>query len=181
MTLSKAGVDLSGTLTSFSFVDFPESMPPKFSFENRSDVTSEWQMHRALHLHLDPPGFVLHTHSLWTVAASIKVREYLPLMHYYQIHLGSDPVHVVGWHIPGSHDLADEVDQIAQSSASRVFLLRNHGCLIGASSIDELLIRAVVLEEACRLFCMTHQPNPARFTIPRDDVPKIRKLLDLSE
>lgn len=175
VVLTKTGVNLSGTLRVSDFVVIEE--PSLKAYEECDEVTSEWRLHRALRLRPDPPAFVLHSHCPSAVAVStLRHQAPLPFLHYYQVALGPN-VRTIPWYLPGSEILAREVEKAAAAD-EQVILLSNHGCVIAAGGLNQLLVRAVVLDDVCKLYLEVAKLGP--YCIPEKDRGEIEALLGIS-
>jgi ribulose-5-phosphate 4-epimerase/fuculose-1-phosphate aldolase len=98
---------------------------------------------------------IVHVHALHCVAvsclATLDPDDALPpLTAYYLMRLGA--VGLVGFHPPGSPDLAVEVS--AAAVRRRALLLANHGAIIAARSLDDALADTEELEQAAALHLM---------------------------
>lgn len=118
-------------------------------------ATTELSLHRAI-LAVAPAEVrvVAHLHSPWLVAASCLALHELPVLHYHQALLGSKPTPVVGYATPGSDALANAAAAALEADA-RALVLGNHGGVVVGATAPEVLARAEVLEDACRLTVLT--------------------------
>jgi L-fuculose-phosphate aldolase len=109
--------------------------------------SSEWMLHRSIYRRTNAKAIV-HTHSIAAVAVSTLVDE-LPAIHYY-ISRFADSVPVAPYATFGTLELAELVGDAAERSTG--VLMRNHGAVVYANSLDVALERAATLEWLCDLW-----------------------------
>jgi L-fuculose-phosphate aldolase len=109
-----------------------------------SEPTSEAALHRAVYAATDARA-VVHTHSHFATVLGTLVDE-LPAVHYGLTAFGG-PVRVVPFAIFGSDELAESV--AAAFEGRRGVLLRNHGAVVAADTIDGAVDLALQLEWLC--------------------------------
>jgi L-fuculose-phosphate aldolase len=106
-----------------------------------SEASSEADLHRAVY-DATGAGAVVHTHSHFATVLGTLVDE-LPAIHYGLTAFGG-PVRVVPFHVFGSPELAASVG--AAFEGRRGVLLRNHGAVVAADTIDGAVDLALQLE-----------------------------------
>lgn len=111
------------------------------------DPTSELPMHLAVYRNTEA-GAVVHTHAVHATAVSTLVDE-LPAIHYLTAALGG-PVRVAPYATYGSEELAAHM--LAALHGRSGCLLRNHGTVVHAGSLDQALDRTEQLEWMCRVW-----------------------------
>jgi L-fuculose-phosphate aldolase len=109
--------------------------------------SSEWMLHRSIYRRTGATA-VVHTHSIAAAAVSTLVDE-LPPIHYYIARFG-DSVPVAPYATFGTLELAELVGAAAESSTG--VLMRNHGAVVYAHSLDTALERAATLEWLCEVW-----------------------------
>lgn len=119
--------------------------------------TSELELHLAIYRRYDA-GAIVHTHAPMATAVAC-VRDELPVIHYQLLALGG-AIRVAPFHPFGTRALAVAVtDALRGRSAA---LLANHGAVNYASSLDEAVEGAVLLEWACGLYVHASQLGTPR-------------------
>jgi len=119
--------------------------------------TSELDLHLAIYRRYDA-GAIVHTHSPMATALSCVLDE-LPVIHYQLLSLGG-AIRVAPFHPFGTRELASAVADALQGR--KAALLANHGAVNYASTMDDAIEGAVLLEWACALYL-----NAARLGAPR--------------
>lgn len=133
--------------------------------------TSEWLMHtEAMRRRPDVTvGLHLHPATSTTLhALGIPVR-HLTTDHAYYLR----EVATVGFHPPGSAELAHAVAEAIDGSD--VVLLRNHGCMVLADSVDLAYSRAANLEAAATATLLALQLNDTTTTVPDAYLARVRE------
>ncbi|KNB52546.1 class II aldolase/adducin family protein [Streptomyces caatingaensis] len=109
--------------------------------------TSELPLHLAVYRATDATAIV-HTHAVHATAVSTLVDE-LPAIHYMTAALGG-PVRVAPYALYGSDALARHA--LAALDGRTACLLRNHGTIAHATSLDRAYDRTAQLEWMCRVW-----------------------------
>ena len=104
--------------------------------------SSEWPMHRKIY-DLTPASAVVHTHSVFSVAAGTVCDE-IPAVHYSVLSLGGPTVRVAAYTTFGSDGLAANVAAALDDRFAA--LLQNHGMIAYGSSLEEAYERAQLVE-----------------------------------
>jgi len=123
--------------------------------------SKELILHQALYRHHPECTAVAHLHSTYAVAVSclpdLDPDNALPtITPYFAMRVGRLPL--ADYARPGSDDLATEVDRAA--AEARCVLLRNHGSLAAAPTLEGLSIAVEEIEETARLFLLLQGHNP---------------------
>lgn len=119
--------------------------------------TSELDLHLAIYHRYDA-GAIVHTHAPMATALSCVLDE-LPVIHYQLLSLGGE-IRVAPFHPFGTRELASAVADALQGR--KAALLANHGAVNYASTLNDAIEGAVLLEWACALYL-----NAARLGAPR--------------
>lgn len=120
--------------------------------------TSEVGLHLGLYRRYAEAGAIVHTHAPWATALSCAVDE-LPCIHYQMLPLGG-PVRVAPYRTFGTPELAEVT--LAALEGRSAALMSNHGAIVHASTIEEALESALVLEFACCLYWRASQLGTPR-------------------
>jgi L-fuculose-phosphate aldolase len=119
--------------------------------------TSELELHLAIYRRYGA-GAVVHTHAPMATAVACVLDE-LPVIHYQLLALGG-AVRVAPFRPFGTRELAEEVADALQGRTAA--LLANHGAINYASSVQDAVDGAVLLEWVCALYL-----DAARLGTPR--------------
>ncbi|HEY7007452.1 MAG TPA: class II aldolase/adducin family protein, partial [Jatrophihabitantaceae bacterium] len=119
--------------------------------------TSELELHLAIYRRYGA-GAVVHTHAPMATAVACVLDE-LPVIHYQLLALGG-AVRVAPFRPFGTRELAEEVTDALQGRTAA--LLANHGAINYASSVQDAVDGAVLLEWVCALYL-----DAARLGTPR--------------
>ena len=130
--------------------------------------SKELVLHRALYRHHPDCAAVAHLHSTHAVAVScladLDPDQPLPtITPYFAMRVGRLPL--VEYAHPGSERLEGEVARAAERS--RCLLLRNHGSLAAAPTLEGAVDAVEEIEETARLFLLLEN-RAARFLSERD-------------
>ncbi len=136
--------------------------------------SKELVLHRALYRHHPDCTAVAHLHSTHAVAVSclpgLDPDEPLPtITPYFAMRVGRLPL--VEYAPPGSERLEVEVDRAA--ALSRCVLLRNHGSLAAAPTLESAVDAVEEIEETARLFLLL-EDRSARY-LSAEDVEELRR------
>lgn len=123
--------------------------------------SKELVLHQALYQHHPECTAVAHLHSTHAVAVSclpdLDPNNALPtITPYFAMRVGALPV--VEYAHPGSADLEDQVARVARQS--RCLLLRNHGSLAAAKTLESAVDAVEEIEETARLFLLLENRAP---------------------
>jgi 3-dehydro-4-phosphotetronate decarboxylase len=124
--------------------------------------SKELVLHRALYRHQPTCTAVAHLHSTSAVAVSclpeLDPEDALPpITPYFVMRVGRLPL--VDYSAPGSAELEAGVDRVARQSRS--MLLRNHGSLSAATSLEGAVDAVEEIEETARLYLLLEGRAPA--------------------
>lgn len=123
--------------------------------------STELPLHKTIY-HQRSAKVVAHLHSPCATAVSCWFLHEFPLIHYHQALLGSVPTPMVSFAVPGSQDLTEQVVATLEPLAeARLYslMLRNHGIVVWGQTAADVLKRAEVLEDVCRIILSA--PGPA--------------------
>jgi ribulose-5-phosphate 4-epimerase/fuculose-1-phosphate aldolase len=123
--------------------------------------SKELVLHQTLYRHHPECTAVAHLHSTYAVAVSclpdLDPSDALPtITPYFAMRVGRLPL--VEYAHPGSDHLADAVARAA--ARSRCVLLRNHGSLAAAPTLESAVDAVEEIEETARLFLMLDGRSP---------------------
>ncbi|AKS36183.1 aldolase [Mycolicibacterium goodii] len=127
--------------------------------------SKELVLHRALYRHHPACTAVAHLHSTCAVAVSCLPNlcpdDVLPpITPYFVMRVGRLPL--IDYAPPGSPELAQLVSRAAERSRS--VLLRNHGSLVAAQSLEGAVDAAEEIEETARLHLLLENRSPTLLT-----------------
>ncbi|MBS1883451.1 MAG: aldolase [Actinobacteria bacterium] len=136
--------------------------------------SKELVLHQALYRHHPDCTAVAHLHSTYAVAVSclagLDPDEPLPtITPYFAMRVGRLPL--VEYAAPGSERLEGEVARA--SELSRCLLLRNHGSLAAAPTLEGAVDAVEEIEETARLFLLLGERS-ARY-LSAEDVDELRR------
>ncbi|MBS1889093.1 MAG: aldolase [Actinobacteria bacterium] len=136
--------------------------------------SKELVLHQALYRHHPDCTAVAHLHSTYAVAVScladLDPDEPLPtITPYFAMRVGRLPL--VEYAPPGSERLETEV--AGASESSRCILLRNHGSLAAAPTLEGAVDAVEEIEETARLFLLLGD-RPGRY-LSDEDVAELRE------
>jgi 3-dehydro-4-phosphotetronate decarboxylase len=124
--------------------------------------SKELVLHRALYRHQPTCSAVAHLHSTSAVAVSclpgLPADDALPaITPYFVMRVGRLPL--VDYAPPGSADLEAGVARV--SRCSRAMLMRHHGSLAAAPSLESAVDAVEEIEETARLYLLLENRSPA--------------------
>lgn len=141
--------------------------------EGERSPTVEWQMH--LQSYRARPGSTgaVHTHSPIATAFGITNQTFPPI--------NTDAIFLrdtvtVPWRMPGSKELADEVEKAL--GASRGCILRNHGLMAVGKDLRDASTRAMMIEETAKLVLYCKQFGGEVTLIPDEWSEQLAQLAD---
>ena len=124
--------------------------------------SKELVLHQALYRHHPTSTAVAHLHSTSAVAVSclpdLPPNDALPpITPYFVMRVGRLPL--IHYAPPGSAELAEQVSRAAERSRS--VLMRNHGSLAAAPSLESAVDAVEEIEETARLYLLLESRSPA--------------------
>lgn len=124
--------------------------------------SKELVLHRALYRHHPTCSAVAHLHSTSAVAVSclpgLRSADALPpITPYFVMRVGRLPL--IDYATPGSAELEEQVARASQRSRS--VLMRNHGSLAAAPSLESAVDAVEEIEETARLYLLLEGRSPA--------------------
>lgn len=124
--------------------------------------SKELVLHQTLYRHHPTCSAVAHLHSTHAVAVSclpgLRCDEALPpITPYFVMRAGRLPL--TDYAAPGSDELADQVSRA--SKRSRSVLMRNHGSLAAAPTLESAVDAVEEIEETARLYLLLAGRSPA--------------------
>ncbi|MDV3126013.1 aldolase [Mycobacterium sp. 21AC1] len=124
--------------------------------------SKELVLHQALYRHHPTCSAVAHLHSTSAVAVSclpgLSTEDALPpITPYFVMRVGRLPL--IDYAPPGSPELEEQVSRASQRS--RAVLMRNHGSLVAALSLDSAVDAVEEIEETARLYLLLEGRSPA--------------------
>lgn len=129
--------------------------------------TSELPLHLAVYRTTDARA-VVHTHAVHATAVSTLVDE-LPAVHYMCAALGG-PVRVAPYATYGTPELAaNMLDALRDRTGC---LLRNHGTVVHAASLDQAYDHTAQLEWMCRVWLAAAAAGTPSL-LPRDEIDRV--------
>jgi ribulose-5-phosphate 4-epimerase/fuculose-1-phosphate aldolase len=138
--------------------------------------TKERDLHLAVYRVRPGAAAVVHLHSSHAVAlacrADLDPDEPLAPLTPYQV-MRVHPLGLAPYRRPGSPELAAAVEEVARGHAA--MLLRNHGTLVAAASLEAAVFGAEELEEAARIRLLVGDRAVRRLTA--EEVDDIRRNL----
>lgn len=126
-----AVVDLSGDTIDGEMLPSSETPLHLSVYESNPDVTA-----------------IVHAHSIYATAIS-TVLDLLPTIHYQMLELGG-AVRVAPYRTFGTDELAEVTSQALQGRTA--VIMKNHGSLATAATLDKALDRCVTLEWCSKLY-----------------------------
>ena len=121
-------------------------------------------LHSYIHFCRKKPGAIIHLHSPYSIAVGNTRQGLLPLSQT-SIEFWNDIITVEYSGLFRSGDLDENLRFFVQKGG--VVLLRNHGLLSVADTVEEAFYLSYYLEEACRIQCLTLSQN-TEIVMPKD-------------
>ena len=135
--------------------------------------SSETNLHYSIYNNNEKIKSIVHTHSIYATAVSTVIQE-LPPIHYQIADLGGT-VPVAPYETFGSDELASIVTKYL--GCKNAVLMKNHGAVTVAKTIEKALSRAILLEWLCSLYLIANQSgNPSILT--NDDLNDVKKKMN---
>jgi len=110
--------------------------------------SSETPLHMAIYDSNPDVKAIVHAHSIYATAIS-TVLDLLPTIHYQMVDLGG-PVPVAPYRTFGTDELAEVTSQALRGRAA--VIMKNHGSLTTADTLDQALARCVTLEWCSKVY-----------------------------
>jgi L-fuculose-phosphate aldolase len=110
--------------------------------------SSETPLHMAVYASNPDVTAIVHAHSIYATAIS-TVLDQLPTIHYQMVDLGG-AVRVAPYRTFGTAELADVTSRSLQGRSA--VIMKNHGSLTTADSLDKALSRCVTLEWCSKVY-----------------------------
>ncbi len=135
--------------------------------------SSETPLH--LSVYASDPGIaaIVHTHSVYATAVSTLLKE-LPAIHYQIADLGG-PVPVAPYRTIGTPELAAAVTAALKGRSAA--LMRNHGSVTTADTLERALARSVTLEWLARVYLVAEQSGTPSL-IEQEELERVRQRQD---
>ena len=111
--------------------------------------SSEMPMHAIVYRLFPEVNYVVHTHQIFASALSLYGNSF-PLSGEYAAGLGGETLPLAGYALPGTSKLHRNMQSTLEQSRSKCILMERHGALVLASSKEEAIARAALLEEFAR-------------------------------
>jgi len=111
--------------------------------------TSELATHTMIYREFSDIHAVVHAHAPFITAVT-TVEDGLPALNYEQLYFISRVLPVIPFVMPGTDEMAEKVSAALKQSSAIV--IRNHGLFAIGGSLAETVVRAVVAEDAARLY-----------------------------
>lgn len=111
--------------------------------------SSEWRLHAGIYKNHERFTAVYHTHSTYATSFSV-IGEGIPIILVEMIpYLGGD-IPLASFALPGTDDLPNSVvEPLAKRNAC---LLENHGVIVAGTRLDQVLTRAIYVEDAAEIY-----------------------------
>lgn len=123
-------------------------MPGKWQGDHMP--SSEWRFHCDVFVKRKEFSVVLHTHSTFATILACIGRE-VPAFHYMIGITGGNSLRCAGYATIGTQELADAALEALRDR--RACLLANHGLLVAAETLPEVLVLALEIENLCEQYC----------------------------
>ncbi len=114
--------------------------------------SSEWRLHRDIYARFAEAGAILHTHSPFATALACQRRD-IPAFHYMIARFGGSDVRCAAYATFGTQALSDAA--IAALENRKACLLANHGMLVWARDLTQVLAFAEEFETLCEQYWRT--------------------------
>lgn len=126
--------------------------------EGRHQPSTEWRLHRDVYCARPEAGAILHAHSPFATSLACLRRE-IPAFHYMIARFGGETLRCAKYATFGTQALSDALLPALQGRSA--CLLANHGMLVFADDLEQVLSRAVELEALCEHYwraCLVGEP-----------------------
>jgi len=111
--------------------------------------SSEWRLHRDLYAAQPAAQAILHAHAPFATALACLRRD-IPPFHYMIARFGGSTVRCARYATFGGQALSDHIGEAMVERTA--CLLANHGMVVTAASLAEVLDRAIELEALCEQY-----------------------------
>ncbi len=142
------------------------------TFSQGKVPSKEFGIHRSIFNKRDDVNVVCHVHGSYIIAASTLLEDgpnsLPPLTSGFSFL--AYPLPLLPFYVPGSPELAQEIDKYFTNNKLRALLLRNHGLLAVGKNMSEALNVAEEVDEAARVYVLTSGKGSR---IPENLVPRI--------
>jgi L-fuculose-phosphate aldolase len=125
--------------------------------EGRRKPSSEWRFHRDIYAARPDAGAILHAHSPFATSLACLRRD-IPPFHYMIARFGGDSLRCAGYATFGTQALSDAV--LLAIANRRACLLANHGMLVLADDLAQVLDLGSELEALCEQYWRACQLGP---------------------
>jgi len=125
----------------------------------------EWPIHTALHAARPDARAVAHLHSPYATAFAVVRREFRPVLLAGGLFAGGIPIFPER-HLITTRELGQRVATLV--GGGRAALLRNHGTVVAASDLQELLFTSLLLEDNARAAVQAAGLGELDFLDPED-------------
>ena len=112
--------------------------------------TSEKETHRLIYERYNSVNAVIHTHSTYANVLATLYDE-IPVVNNELAYFIGGPVPVIDYVEPGTKDMAIAVVEGIKEIPAVV--IRNHGPIVVGKDLSEALTRALVVEDAAKIYC----------------------------
>lgn len=130
--------------------------------------SSESPMHAAIYRSRLDVGGIVHTHSRYATAWSTLAQPIPPV--HYVIHSIGDEVPVVGYHLYGTEELAEDASEVLKTYNAA--LLQNHGVICVGATLDDAMKNAIRVEFLAQQMLITQELTPHILTA--SDLERVR-------
>ncbi|MHA6261030.1 class II aldolase/adducin family protein [Sporosarcina sp. CAU 1771] len=131
--------------------------------------SSEWRLHAGIYKNHPRFNAVYHTHSPYATSFSV-IGEGIPIILVEMIpYLGGD-VPLAPFGLPGTDDLPNSVLQPLENR--NACLLENHGVVVAGKDLEQVLTRAIYVEDAAEIYHKARSIGKANL-VPRDGIQKM--------
>lgn len=150
------------TPTGMAYADLqPEDIPfvemnqladadsPRQNSASQRKASSEWRLHLDLYRAHPDAGAILHAHSPFATSLACLRRE-IPPFHYMIARFGGNTVRCSDYALFGTQALSDAA--VAAMHERSACLLANHGMVVGAAGLRQVLDAAIELEALCEQY-----------------------------
>ncbi len=119
------------------------------SYEGNVKPSSETPMHLAIYRVFPEVRVIMHTHQPYASALSV-LGEVLPLSPEERKKLEGKALHTSPYALPGTKKLHRGAQRTAREDGTRAILLEKHGAVVMGVSEEDVLKKALFLEEICK-------------------------------
>ena len=145
--------------------------------EGKHKPSSEWRMHTAIMKGRPDVRGVVHTHSPYATSFAVLCRPIPLILIEMLAYIGGD-IPLCEFQLPGSDALGAAV--AATLKNRNACLMRNHGAVAVAATLDKAHQRAIYVEDAAKIYSLALSVGEAKL-IPEEAAASIRKRLGLPD